>query len=772
MKRYLTLIFFAFSLLFASSSFASSACKSGNGGLDKDEIAACIQQEANAKGWFSLALAVVTKNQIVVAVGLLQSVTGLDFTSEAEKIVEKVDGGTNLIKALDYVINLGAKIFFVIVYCMIVLRGLLSGAYKGFVVSWSVLPFGVVTLIIAVTVATGYFSFFIKVLFVLILIMACAIFYSANIFYYMATDLSGVTTRLNKQAEDFSQATVYSMIEWHVQDLVARKGMLVETGNLENTMYGTRLVDSDFPDCLIKDLKTSSKKSNNKLFQPVEIEKTQYCGAEELGYETYKIGYMIDKKPTNESEPLFLKLVANQSTYRAIASEIVSNTCGSVFNVDKDIQHDYVSMCLDMASNGGLIPDGKGYVKTLQNAKITDFDEMKAKIKVLIDDLSVVTYSEMLRNGNTVEAKVDESVTLENMLGNFQLGSVYKQSYEAAGMKTIDIQVVNEVAIKKSKLQQFFGIEDNLSIFDGEGDKTTFGIDKYFGSLKPTVDMNSEIIALLDGISGNGLTNIGLQDDDCFQKVRCNPGTVNFVEPLFELGHRVIPWVASAYVMAVTVETYYKSKYEAADMSDPNRAYYKANERYFAGFGLMCVGVFAALGIAFVMLAKVLILNYIRLLLVGFFMPFIVPFTFGYALINSTYNRMFKDDGETLTDMMKKYGVVDVMLRLPLVVIGMLLGIIVMIAMMYIASVTLAAMFGGFAQDNAGAGSIQLAVKAIFFVFMYVTAYIISFYAGMSASYHATEKAIKELCSNAAQFDDGVNNTIQKGKSLLSKLSR
>jgi hypothetical protein len=772
MKRYLSLIFFAFSLLFASSSFAASACKSGNGALDRDEIAACIQQEANAKGWFSMAMAVVTKNQIVVAVSLLQSVTGLDFMSEAEKIVEKTDGGTNLIKAIDYAINLGAKIFFFCVYCMIIFRGLMSGAYKGFVVSKTVLPFGVVTLIIAVTVATGYFSFFIKVLFVLILIMACSIFYSANLFYYMATDLSGVTTRLNKHAEDFSEATVYSMIEWHVQDLVARKGMLVETGNLENTMYGTKLVDSDFPDCLIKDLKTTSQKTNNKLFQPVDIEKTQYCGAEELGYDTYKIGYMIDKKTTNESEPLFLKLVANQSTYRAIASEIVSNTCGSVYKVDKDLLRDYVSMCLDMAPNGGLLPDSEGYVKTLQNSKVTDFDEMKSKIKVLIDDLSVVVYSEMLKNGNKIEAKVDESVTLENMLGNFQLGSVYKQSYEAAGMKTIDVQVVNQVAIKKSTLKQFLSIEDNLSIFDGEGDKVTFGIDKYFGSLKPTVNMNSEIIALLDDISGNGLTNIGLQDDDCFQKVRCNPGTINFVEPLFELGHRVIPWVAGAYVLAVTVETYYQSKYEAADYNDPNRAYYKANERYFAGFGMMCVGVFAALAIAFAMLTKVLILNYLRLLLVGFFMPFIVPFTFGYALINSTYGRMFKDEGETLTDMMKKYGVVDVMLRLPLVVIGMLLGLCIMIVMMYISSVTLAAMFGGFAQDNSGAGNLQLGMKAILFVFMYVTAYLISFYAGMNASYHATEKAIKELGSFTAQFYDGVDNTIQKGKSLLSKLGR
>ncbi len=759
-------------MMCSSPSFASSACKSGNGALDKDEIAACIQQEANAKGWFSVAMAVVSKQQIVVAVGLLQSVTGLDFTSEAQKIVEKNDGGTNLLKAIDYVINVGALIFFLFVYVSIIAKSLANGAFKGFVMSWTVLPFGVVTFIIAITVVTGYFSFFIKVLFVLILIMAFVIFYSVNIFYYLATDLTGVLTRVNKQADDFSTATVYSMIEWHIQDIVARKGMLVETGNIDNTFRGPKLVDTKFTDCLITDLRVTTRKSNNKLYQPTDIEKTQYCGAKELGYETYKVGYMADKKPTNESEALFLKLVSNQSNYRAIAYEIVSNTCGSVFKVNKDVQHDYVSMCLDMKSNGGIVPSADGYVKTLQNSNVTDFDVMKSKIKVLIDDLAVFTYSEMLKNGNLVKNEVNEDVSLDNMLGNFQIGSVYKKSYEAAAMRTIDIQVINEVAIKKNKLQQFFGIEDNLSIFDGEGDKTTFGIDKYFGSLKPAVNMNSEIIAMMDGLTGNGLTNIGLQNSDCSQKGHCSSGSINFVEPLFELGHKVIPWISKAYVIAISVETYYKSKYEAADYTDPNRAYYKANERFYGGIGLYCIGIIAGLCVAFAMLAKVLILNYLRLLMVGFVMPFIVPFSFGYALILSTYKQMFRDEGETLTDMMKKYGVVDVILRLPLVVIGFLLGICIMIVLMYIASVTLVAIFGGFAVEHAGASNLTLAMKALLFLFMLTVSYIISFYAGMMASYHATEKAIKELCGGAGQFDDGVNSTIAKGKSLLSKLGR
>ena len=122
--------------------------------------------------------------------------------------------------------------------------------------------------------------------------------------------------------------------------------------------------------------------------------------------------------------------------------------------------------------------------------------------------------------------------------------------------------------------------------------------------------------------------------------------------------------------------------------------------------------------------------------------------------------------------MLKKYGVYDVCLRLPLVVIGLLIGMCVMLVMMFIASICLATIYGGFAADNSGAGTLTLALKAIYFVTMTLLSFIASFVIGMATAFKCTQVAIDELCGNAVKFDDAVRETVGKFKEQVSKITR
>lgn len=770
MKRFISLFFLCVLFSFSSQSFAETACQAGNGALSGDEIAACIEQEAASGMWLKVAFSNTTKQQASLALGVIELLFKQNYSDKALELVEKRDAGTRLFQGIEYILNVFAMFFFAGMYCLLIYRTLMNGARKGFVMGWNVVPFSVLTFIIAIAVATGNFTVFIKIAFAIVVLMTFAMLYGVSIFSHLASDLSGVSTRLNSQSHEFAQEMVYSAIEWHIQDITARKGMLVETGNIENTLHGVVLKDKEFTNCLLAEPKKPLSKSSNKYYQAADIEKTQYCGANELGYQTYRIGYVKDLKDTDESSAVFAKFIANQPQYREIADEIVANVCGSVYRLHKDMVSDYNSICLDLKPNGFILVGGDDIVQTLKNANVTDVDVMKDKINQLVSDYAVFSYSEMLRNANKVDNKFDKSVSFDEVFQNFQIGAEYKKAYEAAGKKTIDIQIINEVAIKKSKLQQAVGLEDNLDIFGGSGTNVTFGLNEYYASLKPQVNMNAEIIKMLDGIAGNALSDLGLQYADCFEaNGRCNSGTVNFVSPLIETAHTVIPWLAGAYVTTALIKGYYSSKYEAADSNDPNKDYYQAKSRFYGGFNTATVVMMIIIGSAFLFLFKVLILDYANLMMKGFTMPIIMPFAFGYALIISTYGKMFKDDSDSLTDLMKQYGVFDVMFRLPLVVIGFLIGLCVMTVAMFISSLVLASMFGGFAADNAGAGSLTLALKALYFVMMYLISYLASFVIGMQSAFTFTEKAINELCGNAAKFDNAVGETYAKAKVLMSK---
>lgn len=772
MKKLISILFFAFTLLVSNQSFAESACQPGNGALSKMEIAECIQEHEKSSKLFKVIKIFIGKTEIDFAVNFVTTLVSMDFSAKTADLEYPDDAATALFKAIDFVVNKVSSVTFGVILFVVMIMLLIRGSREGLVMSKSVIPFALVSFMLGIAVITGHFSFFIKILFVVMFIMAFALFFSTNLFTFFINDLNGVETRLHKGANEFSESAVYSMIEWHIEDLTARKGMLVETGNLEPTYQGIQVKDQEFVSCLLKETKPTTTKNSYKFYQAGDIEKTQYCGAIELGYKTYKIGHIADKKLTNESEGVILKMIKMQPALRSVAYEILNNNCASVYNVNKDLMKDYISQCVDMKPDGSLNMSADGYVKTLQNSTISDIDEVQAKIQQQVDDLALTTFTEMLKNGNTVDKKVIESVKYDDMYSNFQLGSIYKKAYESTAMNVIDIEVVNEVAIKKSKLQQFFGLEDNLSLFDGEGSKNTFGIDKYFGSLKPQSNINTEMISLLDEVAGKALTDAGVQYEDCQKKGYCNPATANFVTPVFELSQKVIPYVALVYTAAITVETYWQSKYDAADYRDSNRPYFISNARFWHGFGMTALGIIGALGIATLYLIRVLFIDYFRLFAVGMLMPYLVPFTFGYALLMSTYKKMFHDDGESLTDMMKKYGVVDVMLRMPLVAIGSIIGICAMMISMFIASVLLSQLLGGFAIENADAGTATLTLKALFFVFIYSLSYMVSFFIGMKASFAATQAAINKFCYRADSYDEAIGDYMSKFKGFIGKLGR
>ncbi|PTC19861.1 hypothetical protein C0J26_07640 [Pseudomonas baetica] len=713
-----------------------------------------------------MAGGIIQTSQFELVWLVLKQSAGIDI-GEVDNTDSPYDGGRRLINSLFTLLDKTATWAFGLIIGAVGLYTLYRAARTGQFMTKSSAMFGTLMLIMGVMVATGAFTIIIQVLMGISIVLALIVYYVVfpPILNEMSLDVNGTQTRFQQAADDFAVEYVEALVQMNMDDIAARKNILVEAGNLGTDIYGRFTIeDYKFINCLAN---TSPDAPNYKFYIPPEIKNSMACSESEFDWNVYSVGYIADEKADSVSLGVMTEMYMNQSVYRQIAMSIINTNCTNIFNRDRDIATLYQTACMNMNADGSLVIED-GHLVTVDSKHGLNDEALKARLENAYKRLAGVAYIEMLKQANLV-AKPDElkSMSIDNMAKIFMLGSAYRHSYEEAGMKVIDLKRSDEVAIKKKKFQLGFGKADNLQMFNGDGSDTTFNIDEYYNKLKSTKQTATSAMAILDNISGKSASNMGMQYVDCFQKAQCNSANYNFFAPLVDVAKLFTGTVAVFYGVSVVVGEYYKKIDDSLGGKDP---YYNAKVHYMNGVQMFFLGLILAVVIGGLAVLAVQILIYLKWFMEGIALFFLFPFVFGGAILIHAGNILYRDDHSTFNDLLKRHGFWDMMLRFPLIVMGSAIGLIVLNIMMTLASIILSVMFSSNFGLFDGAGFEANIVGGMTYMFLYIITFIATFFVVINTVNEGISTAISELCYGGDNDATAVDGALSKIKNQIGKL--
>lgn len=759
MKRYL----FALLMLFSTFVFAEG-CDINKKTLTSEEIKVCTTEQFKTATFMKAAVGIIQTENIGIVSFFFKAIIGYD-AEDNESVAKVNDAGTRLISAIFIIVELFAKWFFGFVIAYIGLVGLILAAHNGQFLAKGSSTFATVLLIMSVGVVTGAFTLIIQIL------LGCSLFLGLVIFYIifppilnqMSLDDNGVKTRLAEESDNFATKMVTKSIQMHMDDLAARKMILVESGSIGDG-YGRRTIeDFKFISCLAN---STVEAPNLKYYIPPIIKVSMAC-ANESDWDVYSVGYFTDTKSEPISKKIMSEIDQNQNEYRDIAYSIINTNCSNVFNVDEDVATSYDTACMKMSKYGAVETDANGIVLTVNKSSGNNNEILKSRIQSSIDRLAAVVYIEMLKEANTV-AKPDEikNISMDNLTNIFMLGQVYRDLYEKSAMRVIDISSSGEVAFKKNKKQFGFSLGDNIELFGGKTRDTTFGIDDFYKNLLPVEKNSDEALAMLDLISGKAATNMGMKYSDCLLKRNCTSANYNQFGPMIKVAKTFTIYVARTYAVSLVIGAIYKNEADQAGGKDP---YLNARVHSIDSVQMFLLGLIVAVVLGGLTVLRVQVLTYVEWFYKGLLNFLIAPFIIGGAILMHTSKGVLKDDGTTLNDILIKHGFWDMLLRFPLIVIASACGLIVLNYMMTFASLILAVLFSNNFGLFDGGGMAANIYGGLMFIFLYSISFIATFFVVIKTVNEAIESAIVVICY-AGQREHALDDAYGKAKSLIQKL--
>lgn len=763
MKRFLYALAFSLISILSVSAYATdeSICDAKKESFTTSEIVACNLELLKSNGQLKLVTVSISDKAVQMIIFIIEQRLGLDI-SDSVVVKNADDAFTAMNKQItdnvDYLLSYVFGIVFLVGGGIMLLRGVTTGVF----IDKTIAPFLNTSLILCVLAATGNYSTFMVVLNGLFWVLGIFIWVMVilNIFGDMAADVKAEQSGFSMKADELADSAVDSMIGAYIQDLTARKGLLVETGQVNRKYKNYEILDTKFQKCLSESIQPEF---SYKSYILPEIETTQRCAFKELGYQEYQIATINDEKSSTESRGIIDAIHSNRNEGLQIASSIINNVCGSVYDVEEDLATDYVSICLDMNTNGLVNMASDGLASTITSSAMVDNEEIQSRIKALKSRIAAVALSEALKQANTVKQTVVDNISPDNVLAAFSLGDTYRKAYAEAGSTVFDLEFINEVAIKKSTFKQFLGVEENLDVIGGEGTNNNFGLADFIEKFKVKGSITKDLVGVLNALSGSSANSLGFEYRDCFQKGNCNEGSSNILTPLNKASTKMITFLGTMYVGAKAFSMFYEKKADALPQTDPNKKYYNTKSFAWNAHSLKLLGLIAVLLIAYFAVVRGLMLNYVRILIEAIAQQKILPFMFAFAFIFATTQKFHADDGESLNTALKKYGVWDAVLRIPLIMIGWACGLMVLNITMPLTSIILNAVYGSPGADEI-AGDLW---QAISYTFFYTICYIASFHVACTVSYKAITEGIEKLSYNGATYSQ---HTLENFQASMGKV--
>jgi hypothetical protein len=604
----------------------------------------------------------------------------------------------------------------------------------------------------------------IAVLIAIILVITIWAIVSQVIFMFFGYDLDAIKSNLYSEAVVFSDAVVESNYKAHVSDIRAKNKLIFENSTLLDS-YGWMLDDIELMNCFNNPI--NQDVSNKKVYIPKHFIAGSDCVNEELGYQVYKMFRIEDPKDKNSSAAVIQKIDSMQYKIRKFAYyNIHKNNCAAVSNIQYEKFSDYLGVCGNRELDGNYTANENGYIQEFKNIKIIDTAEVMKQKEALKKELATFVYSQMLANAAEV-SKGNNRMSSENLVGVMNLGFTYRKNFEKAALEVIDLDIIDDIVVKKNKLQEGYDAVSNMFSFGAEGEDTTFGVNEYMESMTVKSDFKKEIAGLMNSISGNAFTNLGLQYEDCYVKYTCNSGESNVFITINQASSAIVKYSFIAYAAA---NVYGESKKRSAvKLNSYDRdTYMQGSQMVSLGKFFLVPALLIFCSVAY--LLKVNVMAFFTQLFFSFVLYIVLPATVLFSITIYVFRVVIiKDDRESIGDLFARFGVFDALLRAPLIIISTLIALSVVLLVGSIASYLLFAVLGNAVNLYSAEGGIAMMFSSLIFIAIYIVCYI-AIIAGtiMKTIPYANTKS-DDLLGSSANFVSAINEESGRLKDFMRR---
>lgn len=747
-------------LMFSAFSYADETCSIDNDSLNVSELSQCVSEELKNDETLRQAKMLIGEERFDSILDLIKSTTSIDLTTD-----ELPDNRFSILQSIEKLNTKYIGVLFGLVALVIIILMIWRGR-TGTVIDRETAPFAFVIFGMAVAVNSGAFLFVTQFLLVLSLLVSLIIvgYCVFPIFVSMNLDNKLLQTQLKEDADEFAKAIVKSQLDQHTNDLIGRKIVAVEVGRVEYAGNNIKIDLDDYMGCLVNHLE---EKSNFKLYVAPSIRNSIHCSSEEFGWRVYKVGSILDEKSSSVSLPIIKEIDSSEAAIRNLALTRIKNHCAMIYRVSENSSGKYQTFCLNQNANG-FIPNNDGLAKTYEVGEVIGDSEIKAKEKELVDRISSVAYVEMLKAANS-KTSIDElkKLSYSSKMKIISLGSEYKTAYLAAAHEVIALKINDEVVIKKNKLQFGFNTVENLKEFKGYGSVDLFGFANYLDSLNDSSSLDEMALSIVKTISGNSISQMGIQYKDCLVKNTCSTPSYNPFYPVVSATKKVTAFISFMYAGSVALTHQYKVQADEFLGKDPY-----LNAKYLSQKSIsdMLFGMLIAILIGIFVVISVFVIFYLTQIFIAFAKFFIFPWSFGLLTLKNAIAGYRKEDTESFNGLLKRAGFYDMATRLPLLTVSSALGLITLNVLLFVCSIVLQGIFQANMAFFENGGLIMNITAGLTYVVMYVATFLVSLIVIVKTCNSEYLRLSSDLNHGTDQQNRLGEESLNKVKGLLSKI--
>lgn len=760
MKAFIISVFL---LLISTVSYADEdVCDLSKGEIPKAQIISCVKGKIETSKILASTVASFEDNA--------DAASGIASWVFDDDIYLQAKNEYSVVAIVLKVISLTIEVFrygFLIGGAAVIISIIFKGASQGEMTTtekliWSVL----------ITVLTGFMFFdgsvfVVQVGFFIAIFLGLISYFNAMPLIYSAflDDESSLNAELNQQAAVFARTAAVSQIQINFNDIVASRKLLArfavtpEYGKYKVDVYG------DFLSCIAT---TAEKNSNPSFYVPPVIAKISNCVKDKLDYEKYDTGFIEDRKDDKSASAVVMKMFAESNPEaRRIALMIANNPCAMAYNIEQE-KDEFLSACLK-TNDKGMIESENGYAK-FATGTVTPRSEITAAIKALENKYKKEAFAEMVKYAVSKKAKKEKiKIELEKLSKILKVGLKDDAEYKQDALSVIKIDFVNKVIVKAGNLQQGFDFVSNVINFTDTSD--ILDLEEYFdivtasdGSL-----VKGKMLSALNTMTGNGVTNLGLQYEDCYQKSQCYGGAKNPLKTIYQTSQTVQTTLTGLSLGAYATGKMLQAKSETLTKTDPIQ-----NRR---GMTLENIGVKlfilnGLLGLIVIVIFKITVLRVIEDFLAALMLALSSGLIVTLALFAVFLNYfLIRDDYFTVQDLVKKMNVYKVLLSVPMIVFCFSLTLGFAPWLQFISSIGLNALFNAELADLQGISGIGDFMLAAFQIIIYISAFIAAYAIIYKEFYEKGMSDIDEILKSQGRHNQGESEyAYGKVKNFINKM--
>lgn len=753
-------------VLFSSISYANSIesyCDVSEGEIPREQVVACIKANIESNKM---------SGKIVSSIKDNAALAGL-IASKAFKEEVNIDVASNPDDVFSYVffvMDRVAKVFgwiFIVSAAAVVLSIIYKGAERGQMTTSEKLIWSVVIVVFATVMCNGGAAVVIQVSYFVGSLIGMFIFFSAfpMLYQMFLNDSSSINNELNYQAKEWADNAVNRQIEMNLDDIIQTRKIYIK--HAITTEYGKYKVDydADVVGCIANG---SEKEPNLNFYVPPVIAKISSCITDKLSYKKYDIGFVQDRKDDKSISLNLMKMISdNNPAARSIALKIADNPCSMAYNLDVNSEN-FINACLKTNSDGSI--ESKDGYAVFVKGNVASRSQILAEEKALKEKYRATAYAEMIKYGLSKQSKKKLKVDFEKMSRILKVGLQQDIEYKKNALAVLKIDFVNEVIVKAGNLQQGFDLVSNLVNFTDTSDE--LDVKDYFETIivpDPSL-RKGKMLSAMNTLTGNGVANLGLQYEDCYQKGVCAAGAKNPLKTIYQTGEAVQTTLTGLSLGSYATGKYLKMKANTLSKTDPIQ---DKNGDTLINISKRLLILNLILGVMLIVVFKITILKVIKDLvfaMLGVLSLGVVAILAVWAIFIRYF--FISDNYFTLQDLLKKMKIYQMLLSIPIILISFSMTLALAPALQFVMALGLNAIFATELASMQGANSFGDNMLYLFEIIIYISAFITAYVLIYKEFYEVSIKEANEIIESQGRHNEDDDYAYGKVKKSLNGMMK